>query len=444
MHNKLLCLTVALLFIGSVTFAEGPEVTHHGTFYIYSFFWQNADFDADLPTEDISDGDQFFYMHADIGVLVDFGQGVSSKVTIGGWGTFGKHPITYEGIEGGTEGQNAGVREAYIHFANIFDTPISFKAGKMWVLYGDQVFDGGEDGAMGAKFLVNTDMVDFDLAWYRLVEGGGCRCVGLDPGPIDDDLDLFAGWLTLKLMEGAVNLAPYGFYRTRSFYVDGVTITDAPMWVGGRLDATPIPGLSFAGEFTMMMGSYTEDEDYELDYAGMHYMGRLSYMPPGIPISFGGAYMSFSGDDGETDDEWELYESPIWGPYTFNFYKWWPGLGTVHTLRSAFGFAMMMPPYVAGVTDEDIFVVNLNVINGHLAFHQGPLMLRGDVFMYSKHWVPDGDESDMGMEFDLLATYTYRKTITVGATVGYWTPGDYFGEDLDPMLGGYLFTFITF
>lgn len=439
MHNKLLCLTVALLFIGSVAFAEGPEVTNTGTFYIYSFFWQNADFNSDLPSEDFADGDQFFYMHADIGVDVDFGAGVSSHVVIGGWGTYGKHPITYEGDEGGTEGQNAGVRYAYINFANLFDTPISFRAGKLAVLYGDMVFDGGEDGAMGAKFMVNTDMVDLDVAWYRLVEGGGCWCIPV-PGVsmvVDDDRDLYAGWLTLKFMEGAVKLAPYAFMRTESF-IDtlGETVSDNPMWLGGRLDAAPIPGFMLTGEFTMMSGTNASD----IDYAGMHYLGRISYMPPGMPISFGGAYVGLTGDDGDTEEN-ELFESPIWGPYTFDFYKWWPGFGPAHLHTTAYGFALVAP--------FDFYTTNLNVINGNIAFHSGPWMFRGDFFKYMRNWVPEDYSKDMGNEIAFLATYTYRKTITVGATVGYWMPGDYmvdlFGDDYeDAMLGGYLFTYIAF
>lgn len=136
------------------------------------------------------------------------------------------------------------------------------------------------------------------------------------------------------------------------------------------------------------------------------------------------------------DDENEAYESPIWGPYTFGFYKWWPGFGPAHLMTTAYGFSLVAP--------FDMMSTNLNVINGNLAFHQGPFMLRGDVFLYSRDWVPDGVDSDMGMEFALLTTYTFRKTITVGGTAGYWMPGDYFGDDLDPMIGGYLFTYITF
>jgi hypothetical protein len=76
-------------------------------------------------------------------------------------------------------------------------------------------------------------------------------------------------------------------------------------------------------------------------------------------------------------------------------------------------------------------------------------MLRGDFFKYSREWVADGVSDDMGMEIGVLATYTYMKTLTFGATGGYWIPGDwqidFYGDTAeDAMLGGYLFTYISF
>ena len=450
MHSKVLCVLLAI-FVGSLAFAGKPEITNNGTFYIYSFFWQNADFDTAT-----SDGDQFFYMHADVGIMADFGSGITSQVTVGGWGTFGKHPITTYGEECPTPGQDVAVREAYIDIAKLFDSPLNFRAGKMHVLQGEQVFDGGEDGVMGAKFYGSTDMVDYDLAWYRLEEHGGCWAAGSFTDYVPDDVDLFGAWITGKFLEGAFRVAPYWFWRTTSMETESYIWEDNPMWVGGRLDIGPIAGLTVNGEFTMMMGD--EQTDYEdtlltdraIDYKGMHALGRLSYAPPTLPISIGGAYVMLSGNEIEYDTlgnplpdtvENEAYESPIWGPYTFGFYKWWPGFGPAHLMTTAYGFSLVAP--------FDMMSTNLNVINANLAFHQGPFMLRGDFFMYSRNWMPAGDDDDMGMEFAGLVTYTVRKTLTVGGTVGYWMPGDYFkfGDDtveLDPVMGGYLFAYITF
>lgn len=447
MQKKILCVLLGV-FVSSMAFAGAPEITHSGTFYLYSFFWQNGDFNSDLP-DNTADGDQFFYMHADVGIVADFGAGVTSKVTVGGWGTYGVHPITAEGEQGGTPGEGVAVREAYIDFANLFDSPLSFRAGKMHVLYPGQVFDGGEDGVMGVKFYGSTDMIDYDLAWYRLIENGGCWCAGM--GPVDDDLDLFAAYFTAKFMEGGVRLSPYWFWRTISGMIEIDTLMyetkDDPMWIGGRLDVGPLAGLSISGEFTMMMGSseVVDLADSEVDYKGMHYMGKLSYAPPTLPVMLGGGYYVFTGDEydtlGLTGDENELYESPIWGPYTNDFFNWWPAFGPAHLHKTVYGFNLLAP--------FDMYATNLTVINGNIGFHQGPFMLRGDFFKYGRHWVMDDISDDMGMEISVLATYTYKKTITVGATAGYWMPGDWqvdvYGDDYeDPMLAGWLFTYISF
>jgi len=438
MSNKLLCVILSI-FVGSLAFAAKPEITNNGMFYLYSFFWQNGDFDSEIDDY----GDQFFYMHADIGIHADFGAGVSSQVTVGGWGTFGVHPITAEGDQGGTPGENVGVREAYIDFAKLFDSPLSFRAGKMHVLYPGQVFDGGEDGAMGVKFYGSTDVIDYDLSWYRLIENGGCWCAGM--GPVEDDLDLFGAYFTAKFMEGGVRLSPYGFWRTISSTVEIDTLMlemkDDPMWVGGRLDVGPIAGFSLNGEFTMMLGQSEVTDVQTVDYKGMHYMGKASYAPPTLPVMFGGGYYVFTGDDAGTADENELYESPIWGPYTNDFFNWWPAFGPAHLHKTAYGFNLLAP--------FDTYATNLVVINGNIGFHQGPFMLRADFFKYGREWVDDGISDDMGQEIALLATYTYKKTITVGATGGYWMPGDWqvdmYGAGAeDAMLGGWLFTYISF
>ncbi len=457
MCSKILYVMLSICLC-SLAFALKPEITNNGTFYIYSFFWQNGDFNSDMTDY----GDQYFYMHADVGIHVDFGAGVSSQVTLGGWGTFGKHPLTGEGNQGGTPGQEVAIREAYIDFAELFDSPLSIRAGKMHVLYPGQVYDGGEDGVMGAKIYGRTDIIDYDISWYRLVENGGCWCARTDNDPVEDDLDLFGAYFTAKFLEGFIKLSPYGFWRTTSYFsLDTVIVIDTlgdttvtintyenkddPMWLGGRLDFGPIAGLSINGEFAMMMGQSEVVDVATTDYKGMHYMGKISYAPAMLPIALGGGYYVFTGDDEGTAEN-EFYETPIWGPYTNDFYKWWVGFGPAHLQKTFGAFNLIAPP---SSSVFDFYATNLVVINGNIGFQQGPFMLRGDFYKYDRNWVPDGTNKDMGMEFALLTTYTYKKTITVGATGGYWLPGDwqvdYYGAEYDDaMLGGYLFTYISF
>lgn len=410
MIKKIVLTLTLMVFVASIAFAEKPEVEYHSLFYIYSFSWQNADFDSDTD-----DNDQHYYLHGDFSIDADYGNGVGSKLTLGAWGTFGRHAITASGPETGV-----ALREAYLHINDFFDTPFSMKLGKQHVCYGDQVFDGGEDGFMGATLTYGSDMFDMDLMSLRLEEGGGTNYIGSITDSVPHDWDLYGAWGNIKMDN--ININPYGFMRTRG---------DAkPMWLGLRSDGSPMNGLNYSAEFTMMMG----EDAAGTKYAGNHYMGRLDYNFPDMPLSLGGGYVNLSGDDPSTDDN-ELYESPCWGPYTFGFYKGWPGFGPAHLLRSAYGFSLTAP--WAGM------VTNTNIMNGHIGYSAGKLDMRADFFKYAKNEVGSGMDENMGTEMALMLKYHYKDTITFGATGGYWTPGDYFSGD-DPMLGGYIWTAIGF
>ncbi|MCK4330663.1 hypothetical protein KAX02_12580 [candidate division WOR-3 bacterium] len=446
MFKKAILVVISMVFITTVAFAGAPDLTWHGTWYTYSFFWNNANF---IKAEDDTpeDGDQFYYMHGDVSLNADFGAGVSTYLTLGAWGTYGKHAITCEGPEG-----PVALREAYLNIANLFDSPLSFTIGKQHVLYGYQVFDGGEDGFMGVKLSYGSEMFDFDIFSYRLVEGGGTDWVGFWTPIIQDDWDLHGIWATAKLMDGNFKLSPYAFMRTISttYCKTEEGYKDNPMWIGLFADGSPMAGLKFAGEFAMMMGSETwetgKNDEESVDYKGMHYMAQLGYTPPGMPVTVGGAYVALSGDDPETEDENELYESPTWGPYTFGFYKWWPGFGPAHLMNTLYGFSLLAP--------WEPFVSNLNIINANIGFANGPLALRADYFMYSFNKVDEDVESALGNEIALLLTYNYNETVTLGGTIGYLMPGAYIedlygvknGDDVEVgnMLGGYLFACIGF
>lgn len=409
---------MSLVLVGSA-FADAPKVSLHGLWYVYSFFWSNADFDTATK-----DGDQSYYLHGDITADADLGAGVTGHIVVGEWGNFGRDPITYEGVEG--QGEGTDLMEGYLNISNFFDTPLYLRVGKQHVLYGDQVFDGGEDGYMGVKLGYESDMFNLDLLGFRAVEGGGIGYMGAGDSTIPDDRDLYGAWGNLKLMEGKINVDPHFFYRTQN--------KDNPMWAGVRSDGSPFEGLDYAINFTTMLGKYENSDT--VNYKGMYYMARFDYTIPNSPISIGGAYVNFTGDDTTTTDN-ELYECPTGGPYTFGFYKDWPGFGPAHTLRTGYGFACL--------ASWEPMMRNLNVINGHAGFATGPISLRLDFFKYARNQAEVGNkETDMGNEIALLMKYNYKDKLTFGATGGYWTPGKYFGENLSNMIGGAVWTAISF
>lgn len=454
MYKKMLVAVISVAFITTVALAGMPDLTWHGTWYTYSFFWSNSDLikaGDNVP----EDGDQHYYMHGSVGLNADFGGGVNTYVLVGAAGCYGRDPIFYIGPE-----PAVWLRECYLNVSNLFDSPLSLKLGKQHVLYGDQFFDGGEDGIMGAKLSYVSDMFDFDLFSFRLMEFGGTGYIGFPWGwkedgyydrVVPDDYDLHGFYSTFKFMDGCMTLSPYALLSMWSYYSEydkDCEGSDKPMWLGVRLDGTPVPGLTLTGEFTKIMGSYEETWDkgeYTEDYTGMHYMARLGYTPPGMPVTIGGAYVYFSGDKIEEDkndnNEYGGYFTPIYGPYTFGFYKGWPGFGPAHLMMTAYGFSLV------GV---DPLVTNLSVINGNIGYTSGPFTIRGDYFMYSFNEVPEDIEKAIGNEIAVLVLYNYNGIITFGATAGMLMPGafwdDYYGEDADlgNCLGGYLFTAIGF
>ena len=401
------------LLVASPLRAGGPEVKFGGLFYAYNFFWQNADFNAET-----SDGDMFWYMHGDVTATATFDHGVMAKITVGTWGAFGQHTITGAGPDG--TGNGAHLMEAYLEVKNLFETPLTLTVGKKHVLYGDGLvlFDGGEDGLTQVNLNVNLGMFSADIFNYRVQENGAFApyasgIIGTGD-PVDDDIDILGVYGKLNLQKFGIE--PYYVIRTQG--------DDQPAWMGARLTGQPIEGLSFAGEFVTMGGSDTGG----VNYKGMAYLAKLDYSLP-MGVSLGGGYYSFSGDDPTTEDN-ELYEAAMWNPFTNGFWQWWPGFGPAHTMRTAYGFVLLAP--------FDLMTTNLNVINAHAGYAMGDLSLRADFWMYSRNQVGEGESNAMGNEISLLAIYNYAKTLSIGAAVGYWMPGDYFTGQ-DPMLGGHIF-----
>ncbi len=396
----------ALIFIPAFLFAQTPEIKWGGLFYIYNFFHSNTDF---ISTTD--DGNTYMYIHGDFNASVDFGKGVTAYLAIGAWGQHGMSPY-YGGGLGENIDPSVRILQGYFTINNLFDSPLSLRIGKERLLYGDGalMFDGGEDGAAGVKLMYKSKMFDADLFYYRYAQMGGIANVGTGSDVYPGNWNIIGIYPTFKFMDGKINISPYFITRPVQTRKDS---SNSPMWYGARITGSPLDMLSFTAQYVMMGG---ENENTGVKYKGTHLQLGIDFDVPDMPLSVGAAYVSNSGDDNTTQDN-ELYESVTNGPYTFGFYKDWPGFGPAHLMTTGYGFS--------GLAPHNLTVVNLNVINGHAALTLGDLLLRVDLFIYGRNWVPDGVESAMGNEIALMAKYNYKHEITLGFTAGIWSPGDY-------------------
>ncbi len=431
-----LLLILFLFAVGSRVMAE-PKVSWNGLFYIYNFFHKNTDFTKKTP-----DGNSFMYIHADIQYTVDFGSGVSIYSMIGAWSQHGINPYWGTDLQGNND-PAVKILQGYLTVSHLFDTPFSFRMGKERLLYGDGIvfFDGGEDGAIQAKLMYNHGPIDLDLFYSRLAQSHGIAYVGAPTygsyNPANSDqypgnINLMTAYGTYHALDSKVNLSAYGVMRPQN--IDASHKAN-PIWLGARLEASPVQGLNVAGEYTLLRGK--NESASAPNYKGYAMEAKADYTLKNSPLSFGGAYVVFSGDDATTKNDNELYESATNGPYTFGFYKDWPGFGPAHLMTTGYGFA--------GLDPGNLTMTNLNTLNAHAKVSLGPLGLRFDFFNYSRNWVASNGNANMGNELAVLAQYNYKNTITFGFTAGVWMPGDYWKKDMglgnnaDNAFGGYFY-----
>lgn len=423
--RKIIFILIACVVISGGLSAQ-TEVEWGGLIYFYNFFHSNTDFSSLTD-----DGNNYMYIHGDIQANVKFGRGLSSYVVVGAWGQHGMSPYY-----GGGLGENVdpGVRLLQVYFTldNLFDAPLSLRIGKQRLLYGDGavLFDGGEDGAIGLKATYLSDFIDVDAFIFRPCQFGGIALVGSGLDIYPDNWNVLGLYPTIKLADGKFNISPY--FVTRRVRL-GENDYDSPLWLGGRIEGSPLDNLKLVGEYVMMGG---KDESSDTDYKGSHIRLGADYNFDALGV--GGYFVVNSGNDGTTNDN-ERYESALHGPYTNGFYKDWPGFGPAHLMTTGFGFS--------GLAPHNGTVVNLNVINGHVGFTTGAITLRGDFFIYNRNWVPSGAAKELGNEIALLVKYNYRDVMTFGFTGGMWVPGDHINNRIEAMnpsakaenaLGGYI------
>jgi len=423
-----------ILLLGlSATGWGAPKVEWHGLVYIYNFFHSNTDFNKDTP-----DGNSFMYIHGDIQYSVDFGEGVSLYSMIGAWGQHGINPYWGVDLQGNSD-PVVRLLQAYLTVEHIFDSPLSLRIGKERLLYGDGLifFDGGEDGAIQAKLMFDHGPLNLDLFYSRLAQSHGIANVGAatygsyDVGNSDTypgNINMLAAYGTYKVNDNT-QVSAYWVKRPQQI---NDSQSAGPTWLGSRVEAA-LGGLNLTGEYALMGG---KDESADApNFKGSALEAKADYQLRKLGI--GAAYCMFSGDDTTTHQDNELYESATQGPFTFGFYKDWPGFGPAHLMTTGYGFA--------GLDPGNLTMTNLNTLNFHVSGSLGALNIRFDYFNYSRNWVGNGGHASMGSEMAILLKYNYRDKITFGATAGIWSPGDYWKQDLGlndkagNAMGGYFY-----
>ncbi len=390
-----------VLFLATSTLSA-VEVTPGGSLLFWNFWYNNADL-----TSATEDGDNWYFLFGNLTVEAKWDEHLTFFMNPAAIGVYGMHPC----LSCGAISPNVTMHQMYMELNNIFDVPLSLRAGKFRIMYDDAfvVWDGGAEGVTGAKMNINTDMLDLDILAIRVAEYGGPAYI-FDTVP--DDQDLYGAHATLNFLEDQLEINGYLY--------DQMWGEAAPMWVGGRV-AGDFSGLMPKAEFVMMMGD--DGMPTPTDYAGMAYQAQLKYALPMAPVKVGAGYVFFSGDDATTAEN-EAWSNVFQSVYMYD--------GAAATGFLGFGPAHLF--LTGGFCPNPS---NMNVINGNLEFSQGPVTARADFFMYALNEVAEGVETGLGNEVSLVLKYNYRDLITFGASAGYFMPNEYYGAD--PAMGGVFF-----
>jgi hypothetical protein len=390
------------------------EVTAGGSLLFWNFWYNNTDFNKDTK-----DSDNWYFLFGNATVEAKWDEHMTFFINPAALGVYGMHPC----LSCGAVSPNVTLHQMYMDLNKIFDTPLSLRVGKFRIMYDDVLvlWDGGAEGVTGAKANIGTDMLDLDILAIRIAEYGGPGFISVGPQPetlevgVPPDQNLYGAHAALSFLEDKLEIDGY-------FY-DLMWGDDSPMWIGGRF-AGDFSGLEPKAEFVMMMGD--NGADTAIDYKGMAYTAQLRYGLQMVPVKLGGGYVYFSGDDDPTDTENKSYSNVLQSVYMYDG-------------AAASGFLGFGPAHLILTGGFCPNPSNMNVINGNLEFNPGALTVRADFFMYKMNEVPDGVDQALGNEVSLVLKYNYRDLITLGASAGYYMPGAYYGDNLDPAMGGVFF-----
>lgn len=321
----------------------------------------------------------------------------SVKVTVQDTRTWGATGVL---SDAGTN--NVDFHEAYVNISNLLEQPISLRAGRQELAYGDErligAFNWSNNGrAFDAfKFMYSTDAVNVDLFLATINEDSADTSATLN-----NDTDLNGIYATLKQIIPNNTLDLYLLHQT-----DNVDLTRYT--VGARLKGA-VAGVDYTVELPFQTG----EQNATTDISAWALAVKAGYtLPTALKLRVGAEYDTGSGDDGT-----DATENSTW-------------TDLFPTNHAHFGYAD-----VSGANSWS----NLTAISVN-----GTLDLNEKTKLYAAYWnytqneTASGADDSVGSEIDLTATYKYNNAVAVEAGISRFFVGDALAANGDDQDWAYL------
>lgn len=377
--------------------ASAADVSLSGQYRLRGEYRDNVDFN-----EDAGDDRASWAQRVRITANAKATDDTSVKATIQDTRTWGATGVLSDASTSTSVTNTVDLHEAYVNISNLLEQPVTLRAGRQELAYGDEriigAFNWSNNGrAFDAfKLMYSTDAINVDVFAATVSEDSADT-----DATLNDDTDLNGVYATLKQVIPNNTLDVYLLHQT-----DNVDLTRYT--VGARLKGA-VAGVDYTVELPFQTG----EQNATTDISAWALAVKAGYtLPTALKLRVGAEYDMGSGDDDATDNE-----NGTW-------------VDLFPTNHAHFGYAD-----VSGANSW----ANLTAISVN-----GTLDLNEKTKLYAAYWnytqneTAAGADDSVGSEIDVTATYKYNNAVAVEAGISRFFVGDALATDGDDQDWAYL------
>lgn len=377
--------------------ASAADVSLSGQYRLRGEYRDNVDFN-----EDAGDDRASWAQRVRITANAKATDDTSVKATIQDTRTWGATGVLSDASTSTSVTNTVDLHEAYVNISNLLEQPVTLRAGRQELAYGDErvigAFNWSNNGrAFDAfKVMYSTDAINVDVFAATVSEDSADT-----DATLNDDTDLNGVYATLKQVIPNNTLDVYLLHQT-----DNVDLTRYT--VGARLK-----GAAAGVDYTVELPFQTGEQNATTDISAWALAVKAGYtLPTALKLRVGAEYDMGSGDDDATDNE-----NGTW-------------VDLFPTNHAHFGYAD-----VSGANSW----ANLTAISVNAT-----LDLNEKTKLYAAYWnytqneTAAGADDSVGSEIDVTATYKYNNAVAVEAGISRFFVGDALATDGDDQDWAYL------
>jgi len=312
---------------------------------------------------------------------------------------------------------------AYVSLKNFGDLPLTLKAGRQDIIYGEGflILDGTTlDGSRtifsdGAKLTVDLDQTSVDFLgiwntgkqWFSIHKNTS-PLTGVDSSRLDSQtIGLFGAYLTNKSLIEKQALEAYYLYKhglTSEVSPDLFPNNDINI-IGARLSGPINDRIKYAGEATVELGEYG---DNSMTAFGGYFHGTYTLADVDMTPAFTLGAVYLSGDDPDT----RCHEG--WDPILARWPKW----------SELYVYSL--------IPDKDIaYWTNVVIYQAKFGVKPADKLSVDLVYQYLRapEATGSGPGKDRGQNPQFILKYSFNKWLSCHLWGEYFIPGNYYSGD---------------